>query len=325
MMTSQQCELLAILTMCAPELSVLAQKKSFQSGNKNVVNIVFSKETAVRLAHFQRDTFLRNFNNAKSCPLIEAKSKLSVMSSVVTFDRYTGDVKDGVPHGKGRMCHANGDIYDEEWRVGKYHGQGKSLCKEGPTSLVEGTFADDFADGFCKKTWVDGVVFEGNFRDGYRQGHGKITYPPHFSNAALAGMVFEGEYVDDEISGPGKTIWCTGDEFEGNFHGNYSLNGHGRSLCRNKEGLIMFQYEGSFVNNARHGHGCATVCHGGAYLGNWENDMPHGTSTTTYSEGNVLMQKYAHGTLVSISVNGVKQCLPADDYGPMHCYVVPAL
>ena len=39
-------------------------------------------------------------------------------------------------NGKGRMTHANGDIYQGEWLDGKAHGQGVFVDKDG--SLYDG-------------------------------------------------------------------------------------------------------------------------------------------------------------------------------------------
>ena len=47
-----------------------------------------------------------------------------------------------------------------------------------------------------RMTYPDGRVFEGEYKDGKRNGHGKMTYPD--------GRVFEGEYKDGNANWPRK-------------------------------------------------------------------------------------------------------------------------
>lgn len=35
--------------------------------------------------------------------------------------QYLGDLKDGIPHGKGLACYQSGDKYEGEWRDGYQH------------------------------------------------------------------------------------------------------------------------------------------------------------------------------------------------------------
>lgn len=39
-------------------------------------------------------------------------------------DRYKGEWKDGMMHGRGTFMWSKGDMYDGEWRAGKMHGHG---------------------------------------------------------------------------------------------------------------------------------------------------------------------------------------------------------
>ena len=41
-----------------------------------------------------------------------------------TGDKYTGELRDGLPHGRGKCEYVNGNVYDGQWKQGKRHGKG---------------------------------------------------------------------------------------------------------------------------------------------------------------------------------------------------------
>lgn len=51
-------------------------------------------------------------------------------------DRYKGEWKDGMMHGKGTFMWSKGDMYDGHWRAGKMHGHG--VKKMGNGDVYEG-------------------------------------------------------------------------------------------------------------------------------------------------------------------------------------------
>ena len=60
---------------------------------------------------------------------------------------YSGDLKDGVPHGNGTLTYSNGDIYVGGWKEGYQHGQG--------TLISEGLFV-----------WSEATKYEGEWKWG---------------------------------------------------------------------------------------------------------------------------------------------------------------
>ena len=55
--------------------------------------------------------------------------------------RYQGKVKNGVPHGKGKLEWTNGDKFKGEFVGGKRHGKGKRKNADG--SQYKGEYEDD--------------------------------------------------------------------------------------------------------------------------------------------------------------------------------------
>ena len=68
--------------------------------------------------------------------------------------------------------------------------------------------------GSCKNgsgtmSYENGVVYEGGFKDGKRDGVGKYTNP--------AGITYEGEFKANHFSGRGKMTHVDGRVYEGEF------------------------------------------------------------------------------------------------------------
>lgn len=46
-------------------------------------------------------------------------------------DDYTGDVRDGKPHGRGKATEPDGRVYEGEWRAGVGHGRAVLTMPDG--------------------------------------------------------------------------------------------------------------------------------------------------------------------------------------------------
>lgn len=93
---------------------------------------------------------------------------------------YSGDLRDGEPHGSGEMIMDNGDRYRGEFAGGVFHG--------------EGTYR-----------WANGDTYEGAFVDGEMHGSGVFT---PVSGASLRGRWVRGEYATDrDEAGPSRNTY----------------------------------------------------------------------------------------------------------------------
>lgn len=133
---------------------------------------------------------------------------------------YKGQVKDGKPHGNGKMkdedgvfqgtfangekvkgalFYKDGSIYDGEWDENVFHGKGKYF--ENGKIILDGLFKHEmFYKG--KRYYRDRTVYEGEYEDEQPQGHGVIVYPH--------GKKYEGEFDEGLIVGPGKVTFPSG-------------------------------------------------------------------------------------------------------------------
>ena len=158
---------------------------------------------------------------------------------------YTGNVKEGKPHGTGKMVWSNGESFEGKWENGKriegrclykngniFEGiyglandgktsiplKGKMTRKYGP--VEEGDFVPKGSNKFRLKngtiTYYDGSVFEGEIFENSRM-NGKRTYKD--------GRVDEGEFRDNKRHGICKSTFPDGKVQDGLWiSGNYSKN-----------------------------------------------------------------------------------------------------
>ena len=126
-------------------------------------------------------------------------------------DQYTGEVKDGLKHGKGKMIYKlNNSIYEGEWKDDKRHGKG--ILKQGDHVIYDGEWENDMMHGKGKyktlhgtdnnriKT-TDGTMFEegwkhtGFWKKNKRHGIGKTRYKN--------GDLYTGEWKNGKRNGKG--------------------------------------------------------------------------------------------------------------------------
>ena len=107
----------------------------------------------------------------------------------------------------------------------------------------EGELKDGKRDGFGIYTWPNGVRFEGSFKNGKRNGKGILTWPN--------GDSYEGEYKDDKRSGYG--VSTTSEyKYEGMFENNI-FHGYGTLTYTLFEGCRNVTSSGCFKKGKLHG------------------------------------------------------------------------
>ncbi len=89
---------------------------------------------------------------------------------------YTGQLKDGIPHGKGVWNHPDGREYTGDFKEGSMEGRGTM-------------------------TFPRGQEYRGEFKDGVAHGQGTMTHP---REGSISGRWVEGEYVPEADKGDGE-------------------------------------------------------------------------------------------------------------------------
>lgn len=129
---------------------------------------------------------------------------------------YTGDIQEGVFHGKGVQEFVSGTVYSGEFRDGYWHGQGELESRAGwryegefqkGVMVGQGVFEEEggsvyiaeFADGkpVRGKHITDYGTYEGEFRGWYYHGEGTYSFTGEAEHLdSLSGTWEDGEFVD---------------------------------------------------------------------------------------------------------------------------------
>ncbi len=157
----------------------------------------------------------------------------------------------------------------------------------------------DCNNGTGKFEYADGGVYEGSFKDGWREGHGKYTW---------AGKDrYEGNWTHGNQDGDGSYFNADGSiEFTGRWQNGQRLaaenaenknvsdnpdtnNGCISGNCVDGTGVYLLptgdRYEGSFKDGKRGGPGTYLWKDGSKYTGNWENDRQEGQGSYFLADG----------------------------------------
>lgn len=89
------------------------------------------------------------------------------------YSEYDGDVRDGRPHGKGRLALRSGETMEGDFAGGVLNGQGVWIDAQG--NRYEGAFRDGLPHGTATERRISGEIYQGGFRNGKRHGAGLLT------------------------------------------------------------------------------------------------------------------------------------------------------
>ena len=165
-----------------------------------------------------------------------------------------------------------------------YHANGPGiLASYNPNRTIRSTYEGNFVDGkkqrHGKLTYSDGTVYDGNWENDARSGFGKLTQPPVKKNKhGETGYpaIYEGHWANNLKSGLGTKMYHDGSVYTGEWD-NDAINGKGK--MQYSDGDV---YEGDFVNEQKHGHGKHTFHTHPVfqeYEGDFENGMMQGHGT----------------------------------------------
>ena len=203
------------------------------------------------------------------------------------YKKISRKYKIGERNGKGKEYKIDNDelIFEGEYLNGKRNGKGKEYYYDGKIAFEGEYINGEMWDGKCydKKENIiyelkqgkgfiklykyNILIFEGNYKNGKKNGKGKEY---HFDSGRL---IYEGEYINEEKNGKGKEYDYTGNltfdgkylydkkikgkqyvggklEYEGEFLYDKKYNGKGYD----KNGNIIYELN-KFLNGKRNGKG----------------------------------------------------------------------
>ena len=162
----------------------------------------------------------------------------------------------------------------------------------------EGSYVNNKFEGFGKYFYDTGEHYEGEWKNGLRNGKGKLYDEKNH-------IKYDGDWIDDKKEGYGIYIWDNGERFEGEWK-NDLRNGKGVDYYKNGD-----KYEGNWVNNKREGVGKYIYKNGDYYFGEYKKHFANGKGTEFYKNGKI---KY-EGDFVNDKYEGNgKQVYENDDY-----------
>lgn len=131
------------------------------------------------------------------------------LRALISYDRYEGEVKDGLRHGIGVMTWADESVYDGYWADDKRHGHGtlrkpmdenasmitiskigRGLMNRLSDSKIAGRFGGKKPGMGTIKNSENYEIFEGEWVNDLQHGQGEIRYPD--------GTIVRGEWRDGE-------------------------------------------------------------------------------------------------------------------------------
>lgn len=146
--------------------------------------------------------------------------------------------------------------------VSVFMGEAKRVTLPGVGSY-SGKTSGQVPNGKGKMTYLNGDVYDGQWKDGMRHGKGKLT--------TASGRVYEGDWVNDDLR-YGKLKYQTMGEYEGYFQ---NLKQHGYGVRRYKDSTVE---------------------------GRWNGDNREGIVKETDKKGRVTRNFYRNGVKTSIGL-----------------------
>jgi hypothetical protein len=89
-------------------------------------------------------------------------------------NKYTGEWKDGKPHGRGKYEFSSGNIYEGNFGNGDFEGHGVYRWADG--DIYDGSWKNDKREGHGVFRWANGNIYDGSWKNGKREGRGVQTY-----------------------------------------------------------------------------------------------------------------------------------------------------
>ena len=205
--------------------------------NQNIFFFPFKKDNIPLLPNKKgiriKDRVIKNNNNnIKIIPepinntSLENK-KIVIKKYIFEDGEYEGEIREGLPHGKGSYKFKNGDEYIGEFKNGYFDGNGEHISKKGEKYSGQFKKGKREGNGICKR--LNGEEYCGYWKNNKKDGKGKYI----FSN----GDFYQGEFKEDMFHGQGTLFYSSGNKTIGMWENNKR---NGIEFLFNSKGEIFF-------------------------------------------------------------------------------------
>ena len=158
------------------------------------------------------------------------------------------------------------------------NGYGRKTYSNG--TVYEGEFQEGVADGRGTFYYTNGSVYQGDVKNGSFEGRGTLRY--------AGGTVYEGTFQNHQFHGRGRICYADGSVYEGTFRNGLQ---QGRGRYSYVSGTV---YEGEFRDGEPCGCGIYLFSNGDRYEGEVQNGKLHGRGCLTYADGTVRRGRFVN-------------------------------
>ncbi|XP_065890643.1 radial spoke head 10 homolog B-like [Dysidea avara] len=222
---------------------------------------------------------------------------------------YKGAMGEGhVMHGTGYYQWTDKVSYEGEFNNCHITGDGSYVWPDGSSYI--GQVMDGLRDGWgCYKCAGSHVTYTGSWKNGKRNGKGKIVYDEEGTSfyegewkdhvrfgqgyrRYSSGNVYEGEWCDDKRHGHGTMYWYnTNEQYTGQWKCGIQ-EGHGEHIwfmeqTDNSQYPLCNHYVGNWSHGLKHGMGSFYYASGAVYEGEWHHNKKHGRGRYISQSGTV--------------------------------------
>ena len=220
----------------------------------------------------------------------EKNKNLRTKLLITTFNDnpsiYIGSIdKYNNKNGNGILYTLTGQKYEGNFINNEFKGLGR-LTDINQKYTSEGNFINFKLNGKGKKYEENNNNYEGDFTNNKKNGKGKEETNEY---------IYIGEFKNDIKEGKGKVEYkITKDKYEGDFLDN-NISGEGIYYWENKH-----IYEGQFLNGKMHGKGKYIWPNGSYYIGYYNEGLKEGYGEIYWNNG-----KYYKGNFIKGKPNGI--------------------
>jgi len=167
-------------------------------------------------------------------------------------------------------------------------GTGKHIDMEG--TVYEGNFKNGKRNGEGKCTTANNITYDGEWKDNKREGTGKAAYQVKGYDFSNRSWNYEGTWKNDMMEGTGKYVFGDGSYYTGQLKEN-KFEGKGFMVLKDST-----TYDGEWKNSELNGQGVMVKKNGDTHTGTFVNNKLEGTVTVfTKATNTTITREYKNG------------------------------